>query len=60
MARTTGYTCTAMVNLVAKGLWTEPGLAPPEVVGRNTDCYEAVLTHLEDRNVQVFQRVEEL
>ena len=31
MARTTGYTCTAMVNLVAEGLWDEPGLAPPEV-----------------------------
>ena len=26
MARTTGYTCTAMVNLIARGLWTEPGL----------------------------------
>jgi saccharopine dehydrogenase-like NADP-dependent oxidoreductase len=23
MARTTGYTCTAMANLVAKGLWTQ-------------------------------------
>ncbi len=60
MARTTGYTCTAMVNLVAKGLWTEPGLAPPEVVGRNADCFDAVLKHLEDRNVHVFQRVDEL
>jgi saccharopine dehydrogenase-like NADP-dependent oxidoreductase len=60
MARTTGYTCTAMVNLVARGLWTEPGLAPPEVVGRNADCYDAVLKHLEDRNVHIFQRVEEL
>ncbi len=60
MARTTGYTCTAMVHLVSKGLWHEPGLAPPEVVGRNTDCYDAVLKHLEDRHVHVFQTVEEL
>jgi lysine 6-dehydrogenase len=60
MARTTGYTCTAMVNLIAKGLWTEPGLAPPEVVGRNVDCYDAVLKHLDDRHVHVFQRVEGL
>ena len=58
MARTTGYTCTAMVNLVARGLWNEPGLAPPEVVGRNADCFNAVLKHLEDRQVHVFQRVE--
>ncbi len=60
MARTTGYTCTAMVNLVARGLWDEPGLAPPEVVGRNADCYDSVLKHLEDRHVHIFQRVEEL
>ena len=60
MARTTGYTCTAMVNLIARGLWTEPGLAPPEVVGRDADCFDAVLKHLEDRDVHIFQRVEEL
>ena len=60
MARTTGYTCTAMVQLIAKGLWTEPGLAPPEVVGRNADCYDAVLKHLEDRNVHVFEKIEEI
>ena len=58
MARTTGYTCTAMVNLVAGELWDEPGLAPPEVVGSNADCYNAVLKHLEDRDVHIFQRVE--
>ena len=60
MARTTGYTCTAMAGLVARGLWTEPGLAPPEVVGRNAECFDAVLGHLEDRGVHVFQRVDEL
>ncbi len=59
MARTTGYTCTAMVNLVARGLWTEPGLAPPEVVGRDAECFDAVLKHLEDRGVHIFQRVDQ-
>ncbi len=60
MARTTGYTCTAMVKLVAEGLWTEPGLAPPEIVGRNADCFDAVIKHLEDRDVHIFQQVDEL
>lgn len=60
MARTTGYTCTAMVNLVARGLWTEPGLAPPETVGRKEECFDAVLKHLEERGVHVFRRVDEL
>ncbi|MDX1647626.1 MAG: saccharopine dehydrogenase C-terminal domain-containing protein [Longimicrobiales bacterium] len=60
MARTTGYTCTAMVNLVARGLWDRPGLAPPEMVGRNADCFDFVFRHLEDRGVHIFHRVDEL
>jgi saccharopine dehydrogenase-like NADP-dependent oxidoreductase len=60
MARTTGYTCTAMVGLVARGLWSEPGLAPPEVVGRSADCFDAVIEHLENRGVHIFQRVDEI
>ena len=60
MARTTGYTCTAMVNLVARGLWKEPGLAPPEIVGGKADCFDAVLKHLEDRRVHLFQQVDAL
>lgn len=60
MARTTGYMCTAMVHVVASGLWTEPGVAPPEVVGRREDCFEAVLGHLEARGVHVFHHMEEV
>ncbi|HET9949646.1 MAG TPA: saccharopine dehydrogenase C-terminal domain-containing protein [Longimicrobiales bacterium] len=60
MARTTGYTCTAMVRLIAKGLWTEPGLVPPEVVGRDAECFDSVLAHLRARGVHLFQRVDEL
>ncbi len=60
LARTTGYTCTAMVKLLAKGLWKDPGLVPPEYVGRNEACYKAVLEHLEEREVHLFERVDEL
>jgi lysine 6-dehydrogenase len=60
MARTTGYMCTAMVGLVASGLWTEPGVAAPEVVGRREDCFEAVFKHLTDRGVHVFHHLEEI
>ena len=34
MARTTGYTCTAAVRLVAAGLFQRKGISPPEFVGR--------------------------
>ncbi|MDH5589621.1 MAG: saccharopine dehydrogenase NADP-binding domain-containing protein [Gemmatimonadota bacterium] len=51
MARTTGYTCTAMVALVASGTWKEPGVAPPEFVGRREDCFDAILAYLSERGV---------
>lgn len=60
MARTTGYTCAAVARLVADGLWTEPGVAPGEFVGRNKECFDFVLTHLAERNVSLFQTVESL
>lgn len=58
MARTTGYTCTAMVHLVANKMWSEPGVVPPEIVGRRKDCFDAILEHLKEREVHVFHRVE--
>ncbi|MEJ2538484.1 MAG: saccharopine dehydrogenase C-terminal domain-containing protein [Gemmatimonadota bacterium] len=58
MARTTGYTCAAVARLVSSGLWTEPGLAPAEFVGRRKDCFDFVLRHLAERNVSLFQSVE--
>lgn len=60
VARTTGYTCAAMARLVADGTWSEPGVAPAEVVGRREDCFEFVLGHLEDRGVNLFHRVDEI
>lgn len=60
MARTTGYTCTAMVRLVASGMWSEPGLIPPETVGRNSECWDAVRSHLKNRGVLVDMHIEDL
>jgi len=60
MARTTGYTCTAMVNLVARGVWTQPGLATPEVIGRDPTAYDAVISHLRERDVYLDTEVEAL
>ncbi len=58
MARTTGYTCTAMVNVIAKGLYSEPGLSPPELVGRNEACYDFIFDYLAARGVR-FEVTEE-
>ena len=60
MARTTGYTCTGMVRLITNGVWDQPGVAPPEIVGRNVECFDAVIEHLKDHKVHVFHRVKEI
>jgi len=51
MARTTGYTATAVANLFLKGLFTQKGVFPPELVGKHEDCFTYVLEYLEDRNI---------
>lgn len=51
MARTTGYTCTAAVNIIAKGLFTEKGIFPPELIGGKKDCFDFVMEYLRARNV---------
>ena len=51
MARTTGYTCTAAVHLIAKKLFAENGVYPPELVGKNKDCFVFVMEYLKSRGV---------
>jgi saccharopine dehydrogenase-like NADP-dependent oxidoreductase len=51
MARTTGYTCTAAVNLIAKKLFNEKGVYPPELVGKHKPCFDFVLDYLKQRKV---------
>ena len=51
MARTTGYTCTAVVNLLAQDLFSEKGVFPPELVGKYKNCFDFVLNYLNERNV---------
>lgn len=51
MARTTGYTCTAAVNLIHTKLFSKKGVFPPEFVGSDTTCFDFVLKHLKERGV---------
>jgi lysine 6-dehydrogenase len=51
MARTTGYTATAAVRLIAGGLYRQPGIIPPETIGREHACVEFMLKSLAERNV---------
>jgi saccharopine dehydrogenase-like NADP-dependent oxidoreductase len=60
MARTTGYTCTAGIRLLARGAFARPGISPPELVGREAECYAFVMADLASRNVAFRVRTEEL
>ena len=51
MSRSTGYTATATVNMMAAGLFHEKGVFPPELVGKHKACFDYVLEYLESRGV---------
>ena len=51
MSRTTGYTCTASANLIAKNLFNDKGVFPPELVGKHKQAFDFVITYLKERNV---------
>ena len=51
MARTTGYTCTAAVNLIAQDLFSEKGVFPPELVGKHKTCFDFMIAYLKERKV---------
>ena len=48
MARTTGFTCTAVANLILDGTYNKVGISPPEYLGKHFDF---VKKYLELRNV---------
>lgn len=51
MARTTGFTCTGAAGLILKGMFTEKGVFPPELVGKDKSCFDYILNHLKERKV---------
>lgn len=51
MARTTGYTCAAVANLVLDGVFQRAGVNPPEYVGEAPGCFDLVRNYLAERGV---------
>ncbi|MDK2977595.1 MAG: hypothetical protein PWP52_309 [Bacteroidales bacterium] len=51
MARTTGYTCTAIANLLAKGMVKHKGLCPPEYLGVDEKNFNFIMDYLKERGV---------
>ena len=51
MARTTGYTCTAVANLVLSDKYNQKGIIPPEYIGEVENNLEYIKEYLEARSV---------
>lgn len=51
MARTTGYTCTAVAHLVAEGKLATTGIIAPEFIGAREELFREILDYLRERGV---------
>ncbi len=51
MARTTGYTATAALRMLAKRMYNHTGISPPEFIGKHPGCVKYILKELEEKGV---------
>jgi len=51
MAKTTGFTATTVLRMIAKGLFDRKGICPPEYIGRISDCVVYVLNELKRKGI---------
>lgn len=59
MARTTGYTATGALRMIADGVYTEKGLTVPEYIGRKPECVKYMLNGLKERGV-IYRELKEV
>lgn len=60
MARTTGYTCSAVARLLAKKRFSCTGICPPEYIGQDHECYRFVMEGLDRKGIRFKEGVTEL
>jgi lysine 6-dehydrogenase len=58
MSRTTGYTATMALRLLAEGMYAEPGVHPPEQIGRHADCVRFILDGLAARGIVIRETID--
>ncbi len=60
MARTTGYTATTAVRMLAAELYKRPGVSAPEFIGKDKKCVDFLLKGLAHRGVIYEETITEL
>lgn len=51
MARTTGYTCCAVAQLIISGTLDLQGIVPPEGIGKDEQNFNFIINYLKERDV---------
>ena len=59
MARTTAYTASIVVQLLASNEIAEKGVIPPERLGMDEKLFNKIITELNKRGIRISERVEE-
>ncbi len=60
MARTTGYTATMALRMIAGGLYTRKGVSAPEFIGQHPQCVQFMLEGLKKRGVLYRETIVEI
>jgi saccharopine dehydrogenase-like NADP-dependent oxidoreductase len=58
MARTTGYTCAIVARQMARGLFAQKGICPPEYLGRHPECYKDLMAEYDKRGIRIRETVD--
>ena len=60
MSRTTGFPCVIVGRLLAEGILKNPGVNPPESIGKNHKAVEIFIEELKKRDVKIHHKIAEL
>jgi len=60
MARTTGYTATLAIRMIADGLYAYTGISPPEYMGKFPECMAFMQKGLAERGVIYRETIKEI
>ena len=60
MARTTGYTATIILRMIAKKMFLKKGISAPEIIGKDSLCVKYVIEELNKRGINVIEKIDYL
>jgi len=58
MARTTGFTATLALRMIARGLYRRKGISAPEFIGQQLECVKFMRNGLKDRGIVYKETIE--